>query len=60
MTEQIENVVDTSNLDCPEFYINRELSQLDFQWRVFGEAQDKRNPLLERIKVHGHRQFEPG
>jgi polyphosphate kinase len=50
MTEQIENVVDTSNLDCPEFYINRELSQLDFQWRVFGEAQDRRNPLLERIK----------
>lgn len=38
------------NLDDPKYYLNRELSQLDFQWRVLEEAQDERNPLLERIK----------
>lgn len=38
------------NLDAPEYYINRELSLLQFQWRVLEEAQDKNNPLLERVK----------
>jgi hypothetical protein len=31
-------------------YINRELSMLAFQRRVLEEAQDERNPLLERVK----------
>ncbi len=34
----------------PELYINRELSMLQFQRRVFEEAQDSKNPLLERVK----------
>ena len=34
----------------PELYINRELSWLDFNARVLEEAQDPRNPLLERVK----------
>ncbi len=38
------------NLLDPHLYINRELSLLAFQKRVFEEAQDERNPLLERIK----------
>lgn len=38
------------DLDSPEYYINRETSLLDFQWRVFDEARDERNPLLERLK----------
>ena len=38
------------NLDNPEYYINRELALLDFQWRVFDEAKDLRNPLLERVR----------
>jgi polyphosphate kinase len=38
------------NLDDPELYINRELSMLTFQKRVFEEALDENNPLLERIK----------
>src|SRR6516162_4604260 len=37
-------------LDSPELYINRELSLLEFQKRVLQEAQDPRNPLLERVK----------
>lgn len=34
----------------PRLYINRELSQLAFQWRVFQEARDETTPLLERFK----------
>ena len=36
--------------DDPEFYRNRELSELAFQRRVLAEALDERNPLLERVK----------
>ncbi len=36
-------------LDDPSLYINRELSLLDFQRRVLEEAQDARNPVLERL-----------
>ena len=38
------------NLDDPQFYLNRELSQLEFFRRVLEEARDERNPLLERVK----------
>ena len=38
------------SLDDPRNYLNRELEALSFQSRVFEEAQDERNPLLERIK----------
>jgi polyphosphate kinase len=30
--------------------VNRELSLLQFQWRVFEEARDPSNPILERVK----------
>jgi polyphosphate kinase len=33
-----------------KFYINRELSQLAFQWRVLHQAKDTETPLLERFK----------
>ena len=39
-----------ANLSDPKLYINRELSQLEFFRRVLEEAQDERNPLLERVK----------
>ncbi|MBX9666407.1 MAG: polyphosphate kinase 1 [Candidatus Obscuribacterales bacterium] len=39
-----------TSLSDPRLYINRELSLLAFQWRVMEEAQDPRNPLLERFK----------
>lgn len=38
------------DLDAPALYINRELSLLEFQRRVLDEAQDTRNPLLERVR----------
>ncbi len=31
-------------------YLNRELSWLQFNWRVLGEALEPRHPLLERVK----------
>ena len=33
-----------------EQYINRDISWLEFNARVLGEAADKGNPLLERLK----------
>ena len=38
------------NLDSPDLYLNRELTWLRFNWRVLAEAEDDRNPLLERLK----------
>ncbi len=37
----------------PHYYTNRELSWLDFNYRVLDEARDKVNPLLERVKFLG-------
>ncbi len=34
----------------PEYFLNRELSWLNFNSRVLDEAGDQRNPLLERLK----------
>ena len=34
----------------PAYYTNRELSWLDFNYRILDEARDKSNPLFERLK----------
>jgi len=34
----------------PKYYTNRELSWLDFNYRILDEARDKTNPLFERLK----------
>ena len=43
----MDTVIDFKN---PEYYTNRELSWLDFNYRILEEARDKTNPLLERLK----------
>src|SRR2546423_14789170 len=48
-----QNVVantSATELERPDLYINRELSWIEFNRRVFGEAQNSRHPLLERVK----------
>lgn len=42
--------MDTANLQLPDYYINRELSQLEFNFRVLRQAADPSTPLLERLK----------
>lgn len=39
--------------DATSLFFNRELSLLEFHYRVLDEALDKRNPLLERLKFLG-------
>src|SRR5215469_4456193 len=46
----LEPVKEPIALTDPTLYLNRELSLLAFQRRVLEEAQDKTNPLLERVK----------
>lgn len=46
MTEKTENI----NYRDPAFYTNRELSWLQFDYRILSEARDKNIPLFERLK----------
>jgi len=41
---------DGFDLSSPALYLNRELTWLNFNWRVLHEAEDERTPLLERLK----------
>ena len=49
-SELPEAVPDPVDLNDPALYINRELSNLQFQYRVLEEARDDTNPLLERVR----------
>ncbi|MBM4196731.1 MAG: polyphosphate kinase 1 [Gammaproteobacteria bacterium] len=42
--------MDVVNLKLPDYYINRELSALEFTRRVLHQAQSTSVPLLERLK----------
>jgi polyphosphate kinase len=48
--ELVEEQSGEINLRDPLYYVNRELSLLEFDRRVLEEAQDENNPLLERVK----------
>ncbi|HEY3807406.1 MAG TPA: polyphosphate kinase 1 [Kofleriaceae bacterium] len=39
-----------TDLNAPELYLNRELTYLNFCWRVMHQGEDERIPLLERLK----------
>ncbi|HKJ21589.1 MAG TPA: polyphosphate kinase 1 [Gammaproteobacteria bacterium] len=42
--------MDDIDLKRPDLYINRELSLLEFNWRVLDQAKDPATPLLERLR----------
>lgn len=42
--------MEKKQLDKPEYYYNREMSWLQFNYRILNEAKDKSIPLFERIK----------
>jgi polyphosphate kinase len=50
MSDTDQRREDAIDLTDEEYYLNRELSKLEFNERVLHEARDERNPLLERVK----------
>src|SRR5947199_6200448 len=50
MHQNLTETPSAKEFDRPDLYINRELSWIEFNRRVFAEAQDHRHPLLERVK----------
>ena len=49
-TMPADSKVQHFDLKAPEWYLNRELTWLEFNKRVLWEAEDERTPLLERVK----------
>ncbi|MFW2366335.1 MAG: RNA degradosome polyphosphate kinase, partial [Desulforhopalus sp.] len=49
ISPQPEEITPEFDLKSSEYYLNRELTWLEFNKRVLHEAQDERNPLLERV-----------
>jgi len=47
---QVVEALPPPDLNDPRFYLNRELSSLEFFRRVLEEAKDESHPLLERVK----------
>ena len=48
--ERAESTLENDGFFNPAWYTNRELSWLDFNYRILDEARDKTNPLFERMK----------
>ncbi|MCC8362089.1 polyphosphate kinase 1 [Lysobacter sp. A6] len=50
MNAALDTPQDVDPLRDPALYFNRELSQLDFNFRVLAQARDPQVPLLERLR----------
>lgn len=50
LAAQIATEIEHGSLRDPAYYINRELSWLEFNQRVLEQARDESIPLLERVK----------
>src|SRR5450432_135109 len=50
MNHNTHQPASAAELEQSDLYINRELSWIEFNRRVFKEALDSRHPLLERVK----------
>ena len=55
LTDTLTSEMDTDPRKLPDFsdpllYLNRELAQIEFNSRVMAQAEDARNPLLERLR----------
>lgn len=48
--QAVDAIESAPSLNDPALYFNRELSQLDFNFRVLAQAQDANVPLLERLR----------
>lgn len=49
MTTAADDAANVLDLHNPDFYLNRELSLLQFNLRVLEQAMDVRHPLMERL-----------
>ncbi len=50
MARRMKDAAAQTDLHDPALYFNRELSQLEFNFRVLAQAMDERVPLLERLR----------
>ena len=48
--DKLHAMTDLAQLSDSELFLNRELSQLEFNFRVLAQAEDPAIPLLERLK----------
>ena len=48
--KKAENNPPAIDFKKPEYYINRQLSLIEFNWRVLQQARDESIPLLERLR----------
>jgi len=51
--KNIQSQTSEPNISGPDYFLNYELSWLQFNWRVLAQAEDPTIPLLERIKFIG-------